>query len=56
MTFRRREAPQHDEEGDDGRVLGAGLQGVDVVVGVEQEAVPEQASIRQIEMSPRAII
>ena len=45
------EAPQHDEEWVGGRVLGPGLQGVDVVVGVEQEAVPKQASIGQIEMS-----
>ena len=35
------EASEHDEERVGGGVLGVGLDGVDVVVGVEQEAVSQ---------------
>ena len=35
------QAPEHDEERIGGHVLGVSLDGVDVVVGVEQEAVSQ---------------
>ena len=41
-------APEHDEERVGGRVLGAGLDGVDVMLGVEQEAVSQQTSIKML--------